>query len=164
MPYTRACKRQRHSYTSQQSFDSDYIPESESESTFASSTTLPRPLIPTPKPSLRTLFGSSSSSSSSSGEEDSVQLIQVVQHPSTSTVPPSVTVPASAAPALQPASSEQHITVSSLEQSQLIQSLNNFQEIILNRLDQLEQSIIHIQEQLNYLSETVEEFEHDYQS
>jgi archaellum component FlaC len=75
-----------------------------------------------------------------------------------------VTVPAPAALALQPASSEQHITVSSLEQSQLLQSLNNFQEIILNRIDQLEQSIIHIQEQLNYLSETVEDFEHDYQS
>jgi archaellum component FlaC len=88
----------------------------------------------------------------------------VVQHPSTSTVPPSVTVSASAAPVLQQASSEQHTTVSSLEQSQLIQSLNNFQEIILNRLDQLEQSVIHIQEQLNYLSETVEDFEHDYQS
>jgi hypothetical protein len=100
----------------------------------------------------------------------------VVQHPSTSTVPPSVTVPAAA---LRPASSEQHTTVSSLEQSQLLlqtkssinqtivghlQTLNNFQVIILNRLDQLEQSIIHLQEQLNYLSETVEDFEHDYQS
>jgi hypothetical protein len=128
---------------------------------------------------LRTLFGSSSSSSSSSGEEDSVQLIQVVQHPSTSTVPHSVTVPAPAAPASQQTSTEQHTTVPSLEQAQFLlqtkstinrsivghlQTLNNFQERILDCLDQLELSIIRIQEQLNYLSETVEEFEHNYQS
>jgi hypothetical protein len=82
-----------------------------------SSTQLPQPTIPNPKPDLRALFGSSPFTSSSSSEEDTVQIIQVVQHPSPYPVPSTVTVPAPAASASQQSSSEQTTSVSQLREA-----------------------------------------------